>query len=203
MTFALTDLPYAADALAPHVSEHTMLLHHGKHHRTYVDKLNELLAGDPMGELPLEDVIRKSHERSTSKTVFNNAAQCWNHAFFWNSMTPDGGGRAIGDIGILIDKSFGNHEAFEKAFVEAAVAHFGSGWVWLVLSANGVEVMTTHDADLPLVHDKTALIVCDLWEHAYYLDYENRRAEFVKTFLKHLVNWNFANVNVEAVSQAA
>lgn len=199
----LPKLPYAASALSPHISEKTMLLHHGKHHRTYVDKVNELLADDPMGELSLEDLIQKSHERSKYNNIFNNAAQCWNHDFFWKSMAPDGGGGASGDVKSLIVQSFGDMHSFREVFVEAAVAHFGSGWAWLVLDGNKVEVMTTHDADLPLVHGKTALVTCDLWEHAYYLDYQNKRADFVEAFLENLVDWDFANANLVAVSQNA
>ena len=194
--FTLPKLPYAEDALAPHISAETMKLHHGKHHKAYVDKLNELLAGDPLLDLPLEDVIQYTSGKPTKQAIFNNAAQIWNHDFFWKSMASDGGGAATGPIRQLIDDKFGDAKAFGKAFSEAAAAHFGSGWIWLVLDGEALDIVTTHDADLPLVRDWTALATCDLWEHAYYLDYQNRRPEFVQTFLDHLINWDFANANL-------
>lgn len=200
--FTLPKLPYAEDGLAPHISAQTLKLHHGKHHKSYVDKLNDLLEGDPMADLPLEQVIQQSHGLAARQTIFNNAAQAWNHDFFWKSMAPDGGGAASGDLKVLIEKDIGDAEAFAKAFGEAATAHFGSGWVWLVATDGVVAIVTTHDADLPPVHGRTALICCDLWEHAYYLDYQNRRPDFVKAFLGHLVNWEFANANLAAAASA-
>lgn len=197
--FTLPKLPYAQDALAPHISGETMKLHHGKHHKSYVDKLNELLVGDPLADLPLEDVIQRTHGNQEKQTIFNNAAQIWNHDFFWTSMLPDGGGAPTGPVRQLIDDKFGDAKAFGKAFSEAAVAHFGSGWIWLVLDGEALKIVTTHDADLPLVHGWTALATCDLWEHAYYLDYQNRRPEFVQTFLDQLIDWDFVNENMAKV----
>lgn len=194
--FTLPDLPYAKDALAPHISAETMALHYGKHHKGYVDTLNKLLAGDALAELPLIKVISQSHDNPARQTIFNNAAQCWNHEFFWKSMKPDGGGSATGDLKALIEHDIGDDAAFAEAFVEAATKHFGSGWVWLVVTDGVAGIVTTHDADLPLIHGQTPLFCCDLWEHAYYLDYQNRRADFVKVFLKHLVNWDFAGANM-------
>jgi superoxide dismutase, Fe-Mn family len=194
--FTLPELPYAEDALAPHISAQTMALHHGKHHKSYVDKLNALLVGDPLADLSLEEVIQKSHGHAARQGIFNNAAQCWNHSFFWTSMTPDGGGAPVGAVAEMISRDIGNPETFEEAFVKAATEHFGSGWVWLVLNGDKVEIMTTHDADLPLVHGQTALMTCDLWEHAYYLDYQNKRPDFIHAFLDHLVDWDFANANL-------
>ncbi len=200
--FSLPDLPYAEDALAPHISSKTMKLHHGKHHKTYVDKLNELLAHDPMADLALVDVVKRSHGDTATLAIFNNAAQSWNHDFFWKSMAPQGGGAPAGAVKRLIDNKFGDAKAFNKAFTETAAAHFGSGWVWLVLNGDALEIVTTHDADLPLVHGLVALVTCDLWEHAYYLDYQNRRPEFVGTFLDHLINWDFANANLATTNCA-
>jgi superoxide dismutase, Fe-Mn family len=194
--FTLPKLPYAEDALEPHVSAETMALHHGKHHKAYVDKLNELLVGDPLADVPLEDVIRKSHGLAARQHIFDNAAQCWNHEFFWKSMTPGGGGAPGGAIKDMISRDIGDKKDFSEAFVKAASDHFGSGWIWLVLNGDSVEIMTTHDADLPLVHGRIALVTCDLWEHAYYLDYQNKRPAFVEAFLDHLIDWDFANANL-------
>ncbi len=198
--FTLPKLPYAEDALEPHISAETLTLHHSKHHKAYIDTLNKLLDGDALAELPLEDVIHESHGFAARHTIFNNAAQSWNHDFFWKSMKPDGGGSPTGDLKILIENNIGDAEAFGAAFSKAAAKHFGSGWVWLVVTEGVVGIVTTHDADLPPVHGRTALLCCDLWEHAYYLDYQNRRAEFVKAFLDHLVNWDFANANLAAAA---
>jgi superoxide dismutase, Fe-Mn family len=199
--FTLPNLPYAEDALAPHVSAETMSFHHGKHHRKYVDTLNELLEGNPLADRSLEDVILQSHQRPEQKKIFNNAAQSWNHDFLWKSMSPDGGGAPVGAVKDAIERDFGDAAAFAEAFEKAATDHFGSGWAWLVATAHGrVEITTTHDADLPLVHGQTALLTCDLWEHAYYLDRQNRRPEYLKAFLGNLINWEFANSNLNAVS---
>jgi superoxide dismutase, Fe-Mn family len=194
--FTLPKLPYAEDALEPHISAETMALHYGKHHKNYIDTLNKLLVNDALADLPLEEVIQESHGFAQRHTIFNNAAQSWNHDFFWKSMKQGGGGSPTGDIKILIERDIGDIKTFGAAFSEAASKHFGSGWVWLVMTDGVVGIVTTHDADLPLVHGRTALLCCDLWEHAYYLDYQNRRAEFVTAFLDHLANWDFANANL-------
>ncbi len=198
--FTLPKLPYAEDALAPYISAETLALHHGKHHKTYVDTLNRLLVGDALAELSLGDVIQESHGFAARHTIFNNAAQCWNHDFFWKSMKPDGGGPPDGDLKILIEHDIGDAKAFTAAFHKAAIKHFGSGWIWLVVTQGVVAIVTTHDADLPLVHGRTPLLCCDLWEHAYYLDYQNRRADFVTAFLDHLANWDFANANLSTAA---
>ncbi len=198
--FTLPKLPFAEDALDPHISAETLALHHGKHHKTYVDTLNKLLAGDALAELPLEDVIHETHNSAARQTIFNNAAQSWNHDFFWKSMKPDGGGPPTGDLKVLIEHDIGDAKAFDEAFKEAAAKHFGSGWIWLEVTDGVVGIITTHDADLPLIQARTALVCCDLWEHAYYLDYQNRRADFVAAFLDHLVNWDFANANLTAAA---
>ena len=194
--FTLPKLPYAEDALEPHISAETMKLHHGKHHRNYVDTLNKLLVGDALAELSLPEVIHESHGFAARHTIFNNAAQSWNHDFFWKSMKPGGGGAPDGDLKVLIEHDIGDAKAFSAAFNKAATKHFGSGWVWLVVTDGVVAIVTTHDADLPPVHGRTPLLCCDLWEHAYYLDYQNRRADFVTVFLDHLANWDFANANL-------
>ena len=200
--FTLSPLPYAEDALEPHISAATMKLHHGKHHKAYIDKLNKLIADDVLEGLPLTDVIGQSHGIAARQTIFNNAAQAWNHDFFWQSMTPDGGGAPNGDLKVMIEKDIGNAVEFSAAFNKAAEAHFGSGWIWIVMTDGVIGIVTTHDADLPPVHGRAALLCCDLWEHAYYLDYQNKRAEFVTTFLDFFANWDFANANLaEAASQ--
>ena len=196
----LPPLPYAENALEPHISAQTLALHHGKHHKGYVDALNKLLVDNTLAELPLAEVIRQSHGYSARRTIFNNAAQCWNHDFFWKSMRPGGGGAPSGDLKVLIEHDIGDARAFVAAFSEAAASHFGSGWVWLVVTDGVAGIVATHDADLPPLHGRTPLLCCDLWEHAYYLDYQNRRAEFVTVFLDHLANWDFANANLAAAS---
>lgn len=193
--FTLPELPYAKDALEPHISARTLALHHGTHHKTYVDTLNKLLDGDTLAGLLLESVILASHTSPIRQPLFNAAAQSWNHDFFWKSMQPDGGGAATGALKARITRDIGDAKAFDAAFKKAAAAHFGSGWVWLVATNNVVGIVTTHDADLPLVNGQSALLCCDLWEHAYYLDFESRRADFVTAFLEHLANWDFASAN--------
>ena len=200
--FALPKLPYVLDALEPHISAQTMALHHGKHHKAYVDTLNKLLADDAMADLSLIEVIRQTHDCPGHQAIFNNAAQSWNHDFFWKSMKPGCGGLPDGDLKVLIEHDIGDAEAFTEKFRSAAAAHFGSGWIWLVVTDGVVGIVATHDADLPLVHGRTPLLCCDLWEHAYYLDYHNRRAEFVAVFLDHLANWDFANANLTAAAEA-
>jgi superoxide dismutase, Fe-Mn family len=196
--FTLPSLPYEQNALAPHMSEKTLNFHYGKHHATYVDTLNALVKSGPMSEMTLEELILETQGQEDDETrkIFNNAAQCWNHEFFWNSMTPDGGGQAFGEIKRLIELEFGSEDAFKDAFRTAAKEHFGSGWCWLVLSNAQLDIITTHDAELPLTQGATALLTCDLWEHAYYLDYQNARMDFVDAYLVHLINWEFANENL-------
>jgi superoxide dismutase, Fe-Mn family len=200
----LPPLPYAKDALAPHISAETMDFHYAKHHAGYVKKLNELVADTPMADLELEQLITKTHDAQggQEKKIFNNAAQCWNHEFFWNSMTPDNFGKPSGELMAMIGSDFGDVEGFNDAFIKAAEGHFGSGWVWLVETGGKVEVVTTVNADLPMTSGKTALLVCDIWEHAYYLDYQNRKPDFVKTYLKNLINWEFAEANLQAMADA-
>jgi Fe-Mn family superoxide dismutase len=188
----LPPLPYAQDALKPFISAQTMGFHYGRHHQTYVDNLNKLVAGTPLAGKPLEAIIRETAGVADKAAVFNNAAQVWNHTFFWRSMAPDGGGSPDGRLLEMINKSFGSVGAFKEAFVAAGVAQFGSGWVWLVQEGDTLKIVKTANADTPLAHGQNALLTCDVWEHAYYLDYQNRRKDFLQAFVDHLVNWKFA-----------
>ena len=189
--FSLPPLPWAEDALAPVVSAKTIGLHYGKHHRTYVNKLNELVAGTPMADMPLERVIMESAGGKNQK-VFNNAAQTWNHTFFWNCLRPNGGGKPGSQIAQRIDSDLGGFDAFKKNFAETAVNTFGSGWAWLAMKDGKLEIMSTSNADNPLTKGATPLLTIDVWEHAYYVDYENRRPEFVGAVIDKLLNWEFA-----------
>jgi Fe-Mn family superoxide dismutase len=196
-TITLPPLPYAQDALEPFISKNTLFYHYTKHHKGYVDKVVELVKAKNMDNLDMEAVIHKSHDDPNMTSLFNAAAQAWNHSFYWASMKPHGGGQPTGAIKELIEKTFGNYEDFKKQFIDAGATLFGSGWVWLVQDSDKtLKIVATKDADLPLVHDQKALLTCDIWEHAYYLDYQNRRKDYVEVFLDHLVNWDFANQNL-------
>jgi Fe-Mn family superoxide dismutase len=196
MAFELPPLPYAKDALAPHISANTLDFHYGKHHQTYVTTLNNLTKDSPLAGKNLEDVIKAVAGDAEKTSVFNNAAQVWNHTFYWNCMKPGGGGKPSGDVAAAIDKSFGSYEKFAEEFKSACVGQFGSGWGWLVADNGAVKILKTPNADLPLAHGQTALLTCDVWEHAYYLDYQNRRPDYVQTFLDHLVDWDFVAGNL-------
>ena len=192
MEHQLPPLPYLLDALEPHISRETMEFHYGKHHRTYVDKLNALIKGTEYEKMALEDIIRKA-----DGPVFNNAAQTWNHTFFWNSLTPDGGGKPEGALAGAIKKSFGSFDAFKDKFTKAATEHFGSGWAWLVRDDSGaLSIETLSDAGTPLKSGAVPLLTCDVWEHAYYIDYRNARPEFLKAYWK-IANWEFASRNFD------
>ena len=170
-----------------------MSFHYGKHHQTYIDNLNKAVAGTPWAAgKPLEKVVSETAGLADKAPVFNNAAQVWNHTFFWKSMKPGGGGQPTGRLSAMIGKSFGSFDKFKDAFLTAAVAQFGSGWVWLVQDGDALKIVKTSNADTPIAHGQTALLTCDVWEHAYYLDYQNRRKDFVQAFLDHLANWEFA-----------
>ncbi|OGV56514.1 MAG: superoxide dismutase [Lentisphaerae bacterium GWF2_44_16] len=190
--FTLPALPYAQDALEPYISARTMSFHYSKHHQAYVDNLNKLLAGTPWAGQALEKVVLESAGRTDKAAVFNNAAQVWNHSFFWKSMKQGGGGEPSGKLLDMIKKSFGSFKKFKEAFTAEALAQFGSGWVWLVQEGDTLKIVKTSNADTPIAHGQIALLTCDVWEHAYYLDYQNRRKDFVQAFLDHLVNWEFA-----------
>ena len=186
MEHKLPELPYAGDALAPHISAETIEYHYGKHHKAYVDNLNRLIPGTEFEKMSLEDIIKKS-----SGGIFNNAAQLWNHTFYWNCLSPRGGAEPSGELARAIAKSFGSFAKFKEQFTGAAVTQFGSGWAWLVKNPDGsLAVEATSNAGNPLKEGKKPLLTCDVWEHAYYIDYRNARAKYVETFWN-LVNWGF------------
>ncbi len=190
MEHSLPPLPYAMDALAPHISKETLEFHYGKHHQTYVTNLNNLIKGGEFENATLEDIVKKS-----SGGVFNNAAQIWNHSFYWNSLKPKGGGAPTGPLATAIDKKWGSFEEFKKAFQASALGNFGSGWTWLVKKADGsVDLANTSNAATPLTSTDKPLLTCDVWEHAYYIDYRNARAKYLDAFWN-LVNWDFAAKN--------
>ena len=190
--FKLPPLPWSEGALDPVISARTIGLHYGKHHKTYVDKLNELVAGTPLAEMSLEELVRKVATDPTKKKVFNNSAQHWNHSFFWNCLAPKGGGEPEGEVARRIEADFGGVEAFRKQFEEVAVNTFGSGWAWLALKDGKLQILSTSNAGTPITEGATPLLAIDVWEHAYYVDYENRRPEFVKAVIGKLLNWDFA-----------
>ncbi|MEK8084848.1 superoxide dismutase [Fe] [Aquabacterium sp. A3] len=191
MAHTLPPLPYAQDALAPHISKETFEFHYGKHHQAYVTNLNNLIPGTEFESLSLEDIIKKS-----SGGVYNNAAQVWNHTFFWSCMKPNGGGAPSGKLADAINAKFGSYDAFKEAFTKSAVGNFGSGWTFLVKKADGsVDIVNMGPAGTPLTTGDTPLLTIDVWEHAYYIDYRNARPKFVETFLSSLVNWEFAEKN--------
>jgi superoxide dismutase, Fe-Mn family len=193
MAFELPPLPYAIDALAPHISAETLEFHHGKHHQTYVTNLNNLVEGTDHASAGLEDVIMAADNPSP---LFNNAAQVWNHTFYWNSMAPNGGGAPGGEVGEAINSAFGSYDAFRTQFAEAATTQFGSGWAWLIDDGSGLKITKTANADLPMRHSAKALLTIDVWEHAYYIDFRNARPNYISTFLDSLVNWDFVAQNM-------
>ena len=194
MAFQLPKLPYGLNALAPMISEETMRYHYGKHHQTYLNNLNQLIVGKPYEHMMLEDIVMMS--AGFDQPVFNNAAQAWNHTFFWMCMSPNGGGMPGGRLMSDIMAKWGTYEAFRDAFIAKAAGNFGSGWTWLVLNPEtGLEIINTSNADTPLASDDIPLMVVDVWEHAYYIDYRNARVDFVRTFLDRLVDWNFVSKN--------
>jgi len=191
MRHQLPDLPYEADALEPHISAETLSFHHGKHHRTYVDKLNDLIAGTEYEKLPLEEIVTNS-----SGGIFNNAAQTWNHSFYWNCLSPTGGGLPTGKIAEAIEAKWGSFDKFKDELTQSAVTNFGSGWTWLVRNEQGeLEIGNTSNAGNPLTHNKTPILTIDVWEHAYYVDYRNARPQYIEAYWN-LVNWEFANRNL-------
>lgn len=191
MAFSLPELPYSKDALAPHISTETLDFHYGKHHQGYVNKLNAAVEGTEWAEKSLEEIIK-----STKGGMFNNAAQVWNHTFYWHSLSPNGGGEPTGEIKSAIEKDFGGFDSFKEEFNKKAAGQFGSGWAWLVKTAQGkLEIVTTPNAETPLTTDNKPVLTCDVWEHAYYIDYRNDRAKYLEHFWS-LVNWDFANKNL-------
>ena len=203
MSIEFPSLPYAADALEPHVSAKTFEFHHGKHHKAYVDKLNAAIAGTGYENQSLEMIVKASHDAADA-AVFNSAAQAWNHTFLWHSMSPNGGGNPAGPLADAINGRFGDLADFHAQFKAAAMGQFGSGWVWLVRKGEAVEIVTTGNAETPLTDDGvTPLLTLDVWEHAYYLDYQNKRDAYIDAFLNEVVNWQFAAKNYEGDRAAA
>lgn len=191
-SFKLMPLPFPQDALEPHISAKTVGFHYGKHHQTYVDNLNRMVSGTMLEKHELAKIICETAGLMDKASVFNNAAQIRNHDFYWQSIKPGGGGKPGCPLNQMIDKAFGSYENFKNEFVNAALAQFGSGWVWLVQDGDKLRIVKTSNADTPLAHEQNALVTCDVWEHAYYLDYQNRRKDYTLIFLDKLVNWDFA-----------
>jgi Fe-Mn family superoxide dismutase len=197
MAFTLPDLPFAKDSLAPHISAETFDFHHGKHHNAYIGKANELIAGTQFETMTAEEIIVKTADSAEHGALFNNVAQHWNHTFFWYSLSPEKQEIPTA-LEEKIKESFGSVDSFKESFINAGIGQFGSGWVWLVkTSQGGLEIIKTANAETPLSQGHTPLLTCDVWEHAYYLDFQNRRPDFLKTFINDLVNWNFALENWE------
>lgn len=191
MSVTLPDLPYSKESLEPHISAKTLEFHHGKHHNAYVTNLNKLIAGTPLENLSLEDIILKSAKDPAMTGIFNNSAQVWNHTFYWSCMKKNSGGKPSGRLASAIDKAFGSFDKFIEEMKNAAATQFGSGWAWLVKDGDALKIMKTSNADTPMVHGVKALLTIDVWEHAYYLDYQNRRPDYIAAFFENLVNWEF------------
>jgi Fe-Mn family superoxide dismutase len=194
--FALPPLPYDEGALAPTISSKTMSFHYGKHHKAYVDKLNDLVKGTDFADMRLEDIVKDTASESSKRDIFNNAGQAWNHTFFWSCLTPNGG-KPTGKMMQGIEASFGSYEKFAEEFAKQGVGQFGSGWVWLVADGNKFAIEKTSNAMTPMAEGKKCLLTIDVWEHAYYLDYQNRRPDFLKAVIEKLLNWDFAAENLQ------
>jgi Fe-Mn family superoxide dismutase len=192
----LPPLPYEQNALEPVISANTLSFHYGKHHKTYVETLNKLIVGTEFADLPLEKIIKATDGVAEHAAIFNNAGQVWNHTFYWHSLKPKGGGEPPADVKKLIDTSFGGVEKFKKEFSAAAVGQFGSGWAWLVQDGDKLKILKTSNAQTPIAKGPKPLLTVDVWEHAYYLDYQNRRVDYVNALLDKLLNWNFAAENL-------
>jgi len=196
MAFELPPLPYGESDLAPHISANTLSFHYGKHHKAYVDNANKMIAGTDLEKASLEDVIKATHGKADKKGLFNNAAQIWNHSFYWKSLSPKGGGQPSGKLLDKVKSDFGDFASFRGALAKAAVSQFGSGWAWVVLDGGKLVVEQTKDADTPIATGKTPLLTIDVWEHAYYLDYQNKRPAYVDVVIDKLLNWEFATQNM-------
>ncbi|HTI47081.1 MAG TPA: superoxide dismutase [Casimicrobiaceae bacterium] len=194
--FTLPPLPYPENALAPVISPNTLSFHYGKHHKAYVDNLNKLVAGTEYEGATLEKIITETAGKADKSGIFNNGAQVWNHTFYWNSLKPKGGGKPTGRIGQMIDSDLGGFEQFKKDFAQAGVTQFGSGWAWLALEGGKLKIVKTGNADNPLTKGQTPILTLDVWEHAYYLDYQNRRPDHLNACIDQLLNWDFANANL-------
>jgi superoxide dismutase, Fe-Mn family len=198
MAFEQPALPYAVTALEPHMTAKTFEFHYGKHHAAYVTNLNNLTKDTPMATMSLEEIIKATFGDASKAGIFNNAAQVWNHTFFWNSMKQNGGGAPTGDLAAKIDASFGSLDKFKEEFKAAATTQFGSGWAWLIKDGDGLKITKSGNAENPIAHGQTPLLTLDVWEHAYYIDFQNRRPDFITTYLESLVNWDFAAANLAA-----
>jgi Fe-Mn family superoxide dismutase len=196
MKINLPELPYAKDALAPYISANTLEFHQGKHHKTYVDNLNKLIAGTDLEAKSLEEIIKIAAKDPAKAGIFNNAAQSWNHSFYWKCLKPQGGGAPTGAIAAKINTTFGSHEKFVEELKNAGTTQFGSGWAWLVVDGSDLKITKTPNADTPLAHGQKALLTIDVWEHAYYLDYQNRRPDYLTAVIQNLINWDFVNANL-------
>jgi len=195
MAYSQPALPYADNALAPHISADTIGFHYGKHHATYIKKYNDMVAGTPHDDQNIEDVIVATANNPEKAGLFNNGAQAWNHSFYWNSLSPNGGGKPSGEIAGKIDTDFGSYDAFKKELASAAATQFGSGWAWLALDNGQLKVVKTANAQTPLTNGMVPILTIDVWEHAYYLDYQNRRPDYVAAVIGELLNWDFASQN--------
>jgi Fe-Mn family superoxide dismutase len=196
MAINLPDLPYKKDELAPYISTNTLDFHYGKHHKTYVDNLNKLIAGTDLADKPLEEIIKIAAKDTAKAGIFNNAAQVWNHSFYWQGLKKKGGGAPQGAIAAKINSTWGNYDKFAEELKNAGITQFGSGWAWLVLDGNQLKITKTSNADTPLAHGQKALLTIDVWEHAYYLDYQNKRADYLAAVIQNLINWDFVNANL-------
>jgi len=196
MAIILPELPYAKDALAPTISANTLEFHHGKHHKAYVDNLNKLIAGTDLETKTLEEIIKSSVNDPAKAGVFNNAAQVWNHSFYWKCLKPQGGGAPTGAVAAKINAAFGSYDKFVEELKNAGATQFGSGWAWLIQDGDAVKITKTPNADNPLAHGQKALLTIDVWEHAYYLDYQNRRPDYLAAVIGKLINWDFVNANL-------
>ena len=189
----IPELPYSKEDLSPHISAKTIEFHYGKHHHAYVANLNKLIKGTDLAGLKIEDIVRRTVKDPKQVAIFNNAAQVWNHTFYWHSMRPGGGGTPTGAISEKINLDLGGYDAFIEKFKTAAITQFGSGWVWLVIKDGKLDILKTSNADTPIAHEVEPLLTVDVWEHAYYLDYQNRRGDYLDAFIKNLINWEFVN----------
>ena len=189
-------LPYPENSLEPYISARTISFHFGKHHKGYVKKLTDLIQGTPFASKSLKDIIKETAGKADKVGIFNNAAQVWNHTFYWQSMKPKGGGQPKEKLLKMIQKDFGSFDKFKETFAQTAAGQFGSGWAWLIYDGDKLAVTSTSNADTPIAYGKKPLLTIDVWEHAYYLDYQNRRADYIAAFMEHLVNWDFAEANI-------
>ena len=196
MSINLPDLPYKKDELAPYISANTLEFHYGKHHKTYVDNLNKLIAGTDLADKPLAEIIKITAKDAAKAGIFNNAAQVWNHSFYWQCLKKKGGGVPQGAIAAKITSTWGNYDKFAEELKNAGITQFGSGWAWLVLEGNQLKITKTANADTPLAHGQKALLTIDVWEHAYYLDYQNKRPDYLSAVIQNLINWDFVNANL-------